>query len=151
MNPEDHDTSTGFPAADIEVHGDGSDLRVKHSYAVVTPDADKTDFMVTIRASSLRSWRSKLNQLAFSSFPWAEVLLALSSLGIGAILSAWVADIALSTDKGKFFFVLVPPVTTAMIVGYLFVRKIQGSTAGAVASTILDEMPVLSDIKEEEE
>ncbi|ERP32018.1 hypothetical protein [Chitinivibrio alkaliphilus] len=125
MNPEDFDNTTSFPAADIKAETDGADMKVNHSYSVVTPDKEKKDFMITIRASALKGWREKLTTLRASSFPWAEILLAFSSLGVGAILSSLLSDVALSTLTGKFFFIILPPLTCGAIVAYLFVRHIE--------------------------
>lgn len=141
MNPEDFDTSTSFPTADIKAETTGADMRVNHSYPVVTPDKEKNDYMIAIRASALKGWRQKLSTLKTNSFPWAEVLLAFSSLGVGAILSSLLSDVTLTSSKGKFFFVLLPPLTVATIVAYLFVRKIETVSASSIADTLLEDMP----------
>lgn len=145
MNPEDFDTTTSFPAADIKAEIDGADMKVNHSYSVVTPDKEKKDFMITIRASALKGWREKLTTLRASSFPWAEILLAFSSLGVGAILSSLLSDVTLSTLKGKFFFIVLPPLTFGGIVAYLFVRHIETVSASSVAETLLADMPNMED------
>lgn len=145
MNPEDFDSTTSFPAADIKAEASGSDMKVSHSYSVVTPDKEKNDFMITIRASALKGWREKLTSLKSSSFPWAEVLLSFSSLGAGAILSSLLSDVVLSTAKGKFFFVVLPPLTFGAIVAYLFVRHIETVSASSVAATLLEDMPNMED------
>lgn len=141
LNPQDFETAGSFPTADIKAQTDGENLTVNHSYSVVTPDEDKKEYMVTIRASSLNSWRKKLETLTGKSFPWAEVLLAVASLGAGSILSALISDVALSTCKGKFFYIFLLPITTAVIVAYCFVRSISNTSADEVASSVLSDMP----------
>jgi len=141
LNPQDFETAGAFPTADIKAQADGENLIVNHSYAVVTPDEDKKEYMVTIRASSLNSWREKLEKLTGKSFPWSEVLLAVASLGAGSILSALISDVALSTLKGKFFYIFLPPITAAVIVAYCFVRSISNTSADEVASSVLSDMP----------
>lgn len=133
--------TSSFPAADIKAQIKDDDLKVQHSYSVVTPEKDKNDFMITIRASEIRGWRAKLTTLTKNKFPYAEVLLAASSLGFGAILSALLSNTSLQTGMGKFFFVFLPPVTAALTVAYLFVRKGENASAASVANTLLTEMP----------
>ncbi|MFM5564244.1 hypothetical protein ACET8P_17540 [Aeromonas veronii] len=145
MNPEDFDCTTSFPAADIKAEANGSDMKINHSYPVITPDKEKNDFMITIRASTLKGWREKLTTLKASSFPWAELLLAFSSMGIGAILSSLCSDITISTAIGKFFFIVLPPLTFGAIVAYLFVRHIETASASSVAETLLEDMPNMKD------
>lgn len=150
MNPQDFETAGSFPTADIQAQTDGKDLRVNHSYSVVTPDEDKNEYMVTIRASSLKAWRLKLETLTGKSFPWAETLLAIASLGAGSILSALISNVSLTTAEGMFFYIFLPPVTTAVIVAYCFVRIISNTTADEVASSVLADMPNLNSTESNE-
>lgn len=145
MNPEDFDTTTSFPAADIKAETTGDDMKVNHSYPVVTPEKEKNDFMVTVRASALKGWRDKLCTLQVASFPWAEALLALSSLGVGAILSALLSDVTIDQPTGKFFFVVLPPLSTAALVAYFFVRDRETTSAASVAEALLADMPNMDD------
>jgi len=147
LKPEEFETSASFPAADIKAQNDGEDMHINHSYPVVTPDIDKNEFMVTIRASSLRAWQNKLSKLKSKLFPWAEILLAASSLCLGAILSAIVSDISISTTKGKFFYVILPPLAAAAIVAYFFVRHTENLSTSVIAETLLDEMPNINGSK----
>ncbi|EKY4879452.1 hypothetical protein QTU65_002782 [Vibrio vulnificus] len=141
MNPEEFNTSTSFPAADIKMESNGQDLTVNHSYAVITPLSDKKDFMVTIRATALKDWRAKLSKLTNHSFPIAEVLLALSSCGVGAFLSALASNIEMASTKGIIFFNILPAITAALLVAYFFVRSNEDSSASTIATSLLESIP----------
>lgn len=144
LNPDDFASAAAFPVADIKAEVSGNDVKMNHSYPVVTPDRDRNEFMVTIRASSLEGWRERLKKLKRRSFPWAEVLLALSSLGFGAILSALISNVGLDTPVGIFFYIVLLPITVGALVAYVFVRHNETESASSIATELLNEIPKMN-------
>ena len=149
LKPEEFETAISFPVADIHAQTDGVDMRVNHSYPVVTPDEDKKEFIVAIRASSLRSWRLRLSTLNGKKIPWPEFFLAVSSLGIGSILSAIASDVKLATFKGTFFYLILPPITVGVIVSYIFVRRIENVSVSSVVNALLSDIPNMDNSERE--
>lgn len=155
INPEEFSSAQSMPTADIKAvtEGDG-DIKVQHSYKLVNSKNDENDYLVSVRASLIAGWRVKLNKLTKTKFPWAEMLLAIASLGAGAIASAVISGVSLIGKSnavdgvGFFFYVITPPITLTCLVAYFFVRHIEVESAKSVATALLDEIPLVEIDKE---
>ncbi|CAH7233005.1 conserved hypothetical protein [Vibrio chagasii] len=149
INPEEFNSVQSMPTADIKAVAEDGDVTVQHSYKLVNSAKDENDYLVSVRASLIAGWRSKLGALKDSKFPWAEMLLAIASLGAGAIASAIISGVKLSDSVGLFFFVITPPITIGCFVAYFFVRHIEVESAKSVATSVLEEMPLVDSQKED--
>jgi hypothetical protein len=137
----DFDTSSTLPAADIKANMKEDELTVTHDYPVVTPNEEKAEFIIQVRASKLKSWRDDLGKLTKPRFPWAEVLLTLASLGWGGIIGAMGSNIEYSSIRGKLFYTALPMAAVGTTVAYFFVRKNENTSAESIAASILSEIP----------
>ncbi|EVT83465.1 hypothetical protein [Vibrio parahaemolyticus] len=143
INPEQFSSARSMPTADIKaVASDNGDITLQHSYKLVNSPVDESDYVVPLRASIMLGWRSKLEKLTTKKFPWAEVLLAMASLGAGAIASSIISGVKLADNLGVLFYVVTPCITLGAIVAYFFVRHIEMVSSSTVAQAILDEMPL---------
>lgn len=144
-DPDFGSTAVGLPAADVRFESaekNGSDKNfTTHTFPVRTPEEDRGDFLIQVRASTLKKCRRRLKGLADAGFPWAEVMLALSSLAIGATLGALPSDIPASYLRYKFFFFFLPPLAASSLVGFIFLRRLPATNGGATARDVLEDLP----------
>jgi hypothetical protein len=131
-----------LPAADIQAQQPpvGSSL-VHQSFPVRQPEEDSSEFLVRVRASTLRRVRTKLGELAEVPFPLSELLLGLSTLAIGTFLGALTADVTAGTAKAVFFYTVLPVVGVSSLVAYLLLRRGSQSDTHRVGNDALSELP----------
>ncbi|WEM43840.1 hypothetical protein PTW35_08715 [Photobacterium sp. DA100] len=115
-------------------------LTVREDVAVKQPVADKKDFFVQTRASTLNKCREKLNKIKNHSFTYGEILLSICSVGIGVIASAYFSNVQLNKDA-LFPYVITPVVSSVCGVWYFIKRKDSHKAASDLAEEILDELP----------
>ena len=112
------------------------------AYPVRKPEEDLNDFLIQVRASTLRRCRSRLVQLSHSTFPWHEVLLGISSLTAGAYLGALTSDnISKNSSQAIFFFTILPIIAVAAFVAYLFLRRSTLKESSEIGGEVLAELP----------
>lgn len=123
MDGEDDARIESIPVADTQATGLEGSPFVNQQFPVRQPAVYQTEFIVPVLASSLRAARGRLKALSSPKFPWRELALAVSMLAFGTILSAWVSDVRLDSEKGVVFFVAMPVVAAASFVAYLFLHR----------------------------
>lgn len=134
-------SATGVPAADVTVPpADGGSV-VHQAYPLKQPVEELDEFLVRVRGSTLRRARRKLTALVKLSFPWAEVLLGVSTLCAGGGLGALASGVAWNTDKAVFYYVILPVIAVGTGVGYALLRHLTPNNASLVAQDILEELP----------
>jgi len=139
---EEFDNQTQeLPVADIKAKVEGEKIVQQYSYPVIPSSDDQEDFMISIRATNLRRWREKLAEISENAIPWAEILLALTAIIFGAIVSAIVSGIEVSSTKGIWFYIVLPPIGTASLVSQFFVRHISKSRPAKIAEELTREIP----------
>lgn len=144
VGPEDFDDlNKSLPTADIKATIEENEIYQQHTYPILPTVQDSEDYMYSIRVSTLDRWRSKINNLIKNKFPWHELLLAISTLLAGAILSALISNIKLNTDLGILFYVVLPPIFLATLVAYFFVRYNSVHSPTEQLSEVKDELEVL--------
>lgn len=130
-----------LPAADVTAPAGSAGAIVNQSFPVRQPEQDLDEFLIQVRASTLKRCRRHLERIRRGKLPWHEILLAFSSLSYGAVLGAVPANIPLGTPKWYFFFVALPVVGTGTAVAYFFKRKEAGPDASTVAGEVLEDLP----------
>lgn len=115
-----------LPVADTHAPGLEGSPFVTQQFPVRHPADYRNEFLVQVRASSLREARVRLEELSSQGLPWREAALGFSMLAAGAALSAWASGVRIDTAKGALFFVLMPVISSASFVAYMFLRKLDG-------------------------
>lgn len=142
IDPDTFDNRViSLPVADIVAKIDGEKLVQQHNYTVIPTADDQNDFMISIRANSLRKWRAKLGQISVINFPWAEILLAIAAIIIGATLSAIISGVELDSIKGIFFYVVLPPIGAASFISQIFIRSSSTAKSSQIARDLIEEIP----------
>lgn len=113
-----------LPVADTHAPDLEGSPFVTQQFPVRHPADYRNEFLVPVRASSLREARGRLQELSSQRLPWRELALGLSTLAAGAALSAWASGVHIDTAKGALFFVLMPVIASCSLVAYMFLRKL---------------------------
>jgi hypothetical protein len=134
--------ATSIPTADITFPPENNNVR-HAAYPVKQPEDEINEFMVEVRATKLSRCRTLLAELKEDKFPWAEFLLAVSSLAIGASLGALSSDVSYSANAllWKFLFIFLPLVGVASLTAYFFIRNTTNKAASRIATAVLNELP----------
>ena len=114
---------------------------VHHSFPVRQPEEDLLEFMVRVRASILRRARGKATLLAKPSFPWEEVLLAISTTATGAVLGGLTATFQAGSKMEVLFQSILPAIAVGTFVAYLFLRNISRTNSAQLARDIIENIP----------
>lgn len=130
----------GLPAADVTVPAPTGNVEYE-AFPVRKPEEDLNDFKVQVRASTLTRCRARLSEISNVSFPWYELALGVSTLAAGAYLGALPADIKPGTAQSTLFNTVMPMVTAAAFVAYLFLRRAAFADSVRAASDVLSELP----------
>lgn len=113
-----------LPAADVTIPRDrGSDGVITKQFPIRVPEVERNEFMVSVRASSLKRARKRILLMQPESFPWHDLALAICTLSIGSFLGALAADIKPDEWKYIFFYSLMPVVGSGSGISYFFLRK----------------------------
>jgi hypothetical protein len=129
----------GIPVADVHAPSGG---KVEYeSYPVRKPEADLNDFKVQVRASTLKRCREKLTRVSASAFPWHELCLGVATLAGGGVLGAIPADVKPGSVNSFVFFTLLPVISAASFVAYVFLRRSESRLAGAAVTEALADLP----------
>jgi hypothetical protein len=130
-----------IPAADVAAPLSTVGTIVHQSFSVKQPAEDSAEFIMHVRASSLRRARTKLAQLAHARFPWPELLLGLATLALGATLGAIPAKLEFGSPLGIFFYTAMPVLGCSGLVAYLFLRRSTLVDVHLIANEALSEIP----------
>ncbi|MDO8264330.1 MAG: hypothetical protein Q7T21_14065 [Gallionella sp.] len=151
-NAGEHSDEQGFfppipmvasiPTADVGLPPEGNNVR-HAAYPVKQPEEELNEYLIEVRATKLTKCRTLLTALQGEKFSWAELLLAVSSLAIGASLGALSSDITYTSNASlwKFLFVALPLIGVATLTAYFFVRQTTSQNASSTAKAVLDELP----------
>lgn len=131
-----------IPTADVSFPPENNNIR-HAAYPVKQPEDEINEFMIEVRATKLSRCRTLLAKLEGNKFPWAELLLAVSSLAIGASLGALSSDVSFSKNETlwKFLFIFLPLVGVATLTAYFFIRNTTNKVASSIATAVLAELP----------
>lgn len=129
------------PAADVKAPQVGEGSQVTYTYPIRQPEEDFNDFQVGVRASLLKRCRERLRAVTKEPFPLPELLLGVSTLTIGATLSAVISGVSLNSWRGVLFFVTMPAVAVGSGVAYGMLRRFNQRAARQLAENILADLP----------
>jgi hypothetical protein len=132
---------TGLPAADVQAPQTGEGNQVIYTYPIHQPEEEFNDFQVGARASMLKRARKRLNLIINQSISIWEVLLCISSVSLGAVMSAIIAGIKLASWKGIMFYVVLPMVAVGTGVGGAMHRSSGSLTSKRLAREAFDNLP----------
>lgn len=124
-------------ARNVEEEGN----QVTYTYPIRQPEGDCNDFQVGVRASILKQCRTRLQSIADERFPFAEILLGVSTLAAGGALSAIVSNVQIASWQGTLFFVLLPVVAVGSGVAYGVLCRIKKIETEHMAKDILQNLP----------
>ncbi|MET3431461.1 tetratricopeptide (TPR) repeat protein [Herbaspirillum seropedicae] len=102
------------------------------------------DYVTYVKGSNLRKARAQLERLKNARFAWAELLLAVASLCLGAYLGVLPTDIQ-GVRLSFFYKTILPVVGVGAGVAYLFLRRMDIVSSRDVATDVLDRLPLLSE------
>lgn len=118
------DNTTDMPAADTVIISSGNEnATTDYQYIVRRPEEYENDFMVEVRASSLRKIRNIIVPAKNQKFSFHELFLSISFLCLGATISALSTGILLDSLEGRLLYILCPVISTGTLVSYIFIKK----------------------------
>ena len=128
--------ATTEDAENIISQDTNNELQYNHKISVKVPDPGE---MVVIDLKSINKIRNECDKAKNNHFPWAEVLLGVSSLFIGAFLSALMSQISYELKfLSVLFYTICPTAGIGCGVAYIFCRKNDMYTAKQLAEKIED-------------
>lgn len=134
-------SAASMPAADVQARTDQSESLVHQAFPVRQPAVDADEFLVQVRASTLRRCRSRLANTAVRPFPWHELLLGTCTLSMGGVIGAVASGVEFSSIGGMFFYALLPALGAGTGVAYLFQRARHFSDPQRVMREVLEDLP----------
>ena len=127
-------------AADIRAPADDAAIMTR-TYPIRQPVDDWNDFQVGVWASVLNRCRDRLDAIKGQKYRYGEILLGVSTLAVGASLSAWISGVLLDSPKGVAFFVMTPMIAVGCGVAYLIHRGEGSRSARHLADDALQDLP----------
>ena len=128
--------ATTEDAENIISQDTNNELQYNHKISVKVPEPGE---MVVIDLKSINKIRTECDKAKNNHFPWAEVLLGVSSLFIGAFLSALMSQISYELKfLSVLFYTICPTAGIGCGVAYIFCRKNDMYTAKQLAEKIED-------------
>ena len=150
MEEKDFEPKVEFiPPPDYVVKSDGNkDLTTSvRTYSVTVPEDEANDFVVEVRASVLKDIRSTLDKHSKSSFPWQEILLAITAILLGGFFSGIFSSLKIETDLGKLVFVAFPVISGITGTSYFFVRRDDNKSISDLSNDLLNKIPNPDNVK----
>lgn len=128
-------------AVDVIAPAGDTGQSITQKFPMRQAPSDKNDFMVQVRASSLRRCRTRLQSLSTSPVNWSDLFLALATLGLGAYLGALASAVKWDSSLGVWLLAFSPGGGAAFFVAFLFSRKASQKSAKEAADFVLEELP----------
>jgi hypothetical protein len=150
MDEKDFEPKVEFiPPPDYVVKPEGDkDLTTSvRTYSVTVPEDEANDFVVEVRASVLKDIRDTLDKHSENTFPWQEVLLAITAILIGGFFSGIFSSIKIDTFLGKLVFVVFPVVSGIAGTSYFFVRRDNNKSISELSKNLLNKVPNPENVK----
>ena len=93
------DTTTNCTVANVTISDStlSGNATTTLMYPIKQPEEYVNDFMINLRASDIRKVRKYCEDAKKSSFPWSELLLAISTTCIGCFLGALASNVELNS------------------------------------------------------
>lgn len=130
-----------MPAADVRAPVDQG-VQVEHqAFPVRQPEVDRNEFLVKVRASTLRRCRTLISGIKPTAFPWHELALGVATTCYGGFLGALPADLKSGSWTEIFFYRLLPIIGTGAAVCFLFLRRDTAKAAASLAFQALEDLP----------
>lgn len=104
---------------DIKLANTDEITTTSYTYEVKQPKSYSQDFFVYTKASDIKKIRNILKQSSKSKFPIHELLLGISTTGLGFFLSL----IFSNQEYNKWIYILTVAISIGTFVAYLFSRK----------------------------
>lgn len=124
-------------------------LKINQTMDVRVPKNDANDFTYAIRVSSIRKIYKACDDVKKAKFLWAELWLSLSTLLLGAFLSALISQIKYEYKFWSIIFYSVCPALGGIFfVLYFMVRKQSTITATELADIIQENIPNPDEMEE---
>lgn len=111
------------------------------AYPVYYAEDEVSEFFVQVRASTLRRCRQRLDRVAESKIPWADVTLGLSTLALGGFLAAFLTDVTPGSGEEVVFFSVLPVLGVGFLVWHIASRHHRHQDASEIAREVLAELP----------
>ena len=128
--------ATTEDAENIISQDTNNELHYNHKISVRVPEPGE---MVLVDLKSINKIKNECNKATSNHFPLAEVLLGVSSLFIGAFLSALMSQISYELKfLSVLFYTISPMVGIGCGVAYFFCRKSDMYSATQLAERIED-------------
>lgn len=128
------------PAVDLRITGEPQPLTI-HGYPVVLPDEDINDKIVPIRGKDIKRWRSRLQHILNNSFPWADILLAISMLLLGFYGAVLLSERIYGGFAAVLVNTLVPMFGIGFLVAYFFCRGNAVYPPKHISKELLNDIP----------
>lgn len=129
-----------LPAADVRIRNGPKGLTQTESFPVIPHKDEPNDYMIPIKKSTLKKFKTKLEQLKESKFQWDELLLAISTLFIGGIISAVIGNVEIATKQGIFFYIISPPIGMCTLVITIMLKMNSNGKRKVTADDVLSEL-----------
>lgn len=106
---------------------------------VVNVSITEKSEMVAIEKEVIRKIKNECKKLKNICFPWSEILLSISSLLIGAFISALISQISYELKfLSVFFYTICPSFGLGLLVAYFLIKKNDIYTAKLFADRMED-------------
>lgn len=134
------ETAGSLPVADISYSNTGvngtDQVTTNYQYDVKRPAEYQNDFIIEVKASQIRRIKEKIANVSESKYPIHEILLGVSSVSIGAFLSALISGVKLDSCLGIIMYLICPVIASGTGVAYFFTRYMNLTTIKDLASSI---------------
>ena len=124
-------------------------LKIKQTMDVRVPKKDANDFTYAIRVSSISKVYKACTEVKKTKFSWAELWLSLSTLFLGAFISALVSQIEyMHSFLNIIFYSVCPALGGIFFMAYFMARKTSSLTATKLADIVQENIPNPNEMEE---
>lgn len=104
---------------EVKLTNDDEITTTSYTYEVKQPKSYAKDFMICMKASDIKKIRDILNKATKSKFPIHELLLGISTTGLGFFLSIIFSE----QEYNKWIYIITVAISIGTFVAYLFLRE----------------------------
>lgn len=124
------------PVADIVLTENENGIVQTEQLPVIPKINTKNDFVRPIKRSDISKIYKELQNIKQNKIKWDEISLGITTLGLGATLSALLSGLSLTDNLGILFYIVVPLISMGTLIFTIMYKIFIAKTSNNSATTI---------------
>lgn len=129
------------PATNLQLDSGSTNAIVTGVEQTIITPKNEDNVRIKVPSKFLSKTKDYLQAQSTIKFPWVDLLIFFPALFLGGTFSALTSNIALNSGRGIIFYIVLPLISCALFVTYLFVKYQSIALPSHDAKSLLKDFP----------